>query len=335
MGRMLETFKPNELKNLSGPESRVPDAKNRSGPEPPPAPVSPNSDAEEYLFIEVGGPDKKIDASPAVLAAPGPAGRSAGSPLPEKRTEARTTNPAGSAKPPSAALAPTLTAAGPMAIHFEAWPLRHAGGAVAPEIITYHHPEHPISKQYGELVAKMLEDPQARVVIGAGAMPQAGTTTVMLNVAFSACRGKGQRVAVVEGHLARPALAVRLGLGAIPGLQDVLAGKLALETAVVATGQPALHVLTAGAHPNDGKILVSEAFPWLLAWLRERFDIILVDAPDLSAAEALAPLAAAGDAFYLVLPEQALPPQIHVYTQTVSRLRGRLRGLIHTHFENV
>src|SRR5207249_3667276 len=85
---------------------------------------------------------------------------------------------------------------------------------------------------------------------------------------------------LVEANWQRPALAQRLGLIQPPGLCDVFAGVTALEHAVIPTARPQLFALTAAARPHAEPVSPG-AWSWVLHWLRERFDVILVDAPDL------------------------------------------------------
>ena len=59
----------------------------------------------------------------------------------------------------------------------------------------------------------------------AGAADDVGTSTVLLNLAVTLARQEAT-VTVVDAHLARPALADRLGLPPAPGLREVLAGQM-------------------------------------------------------------------------------------------------------------
>jgi Mrp family chromosome partitioning ATPase len=277
---------------------------------------------DEYLYIEVGGPGKKLDASPCVLATaaretlPGPA------------------LPVESKSPPVAA--PVLRPAQPMSVAFESWPAKgQPASYVAPEIITYHQPDHPASKQYAELCAKVTDGlGKTPVLLFSGAAEKSGTTTVLLNLAFSASR-QGCRVAVVEGNLAQPALAERLGLEAAAGWHEFLSGQVGLEKAVQPTAQPRLFALVAGTGARDS-VLSPEAYRWVLGWLRQRFDLLLIDAPNVGDQAALATLLPASDGIYLVLPQTASESsQLGDTAQSIIRMGGRLRGLIHTQFESL
>src|SRR5207244_7693371 len=88
---------------------------------------------------------------------------------------------------PGAATAPIMPRARPMSVAFEPWPPHgQLSRLVAPEIITYHQPDHPASKQYAELFEKVSDGlGNSPVLLFSGAAAKSGTTTVLLNLAFS------------------------------------------------------------------------------------------------------------------------------------------------------
>ncbi len=263
----------------------------------------------EVPYIEVGGPGKQVELSPSLVPHP----------------------PQPKVQPPHVVVKPAavdLSEARPMLVAYEPWPAG-AGGSVAPEVITYHQPEHPVSQEYAVLCGRMLSSLASQVVLLSGIQPRVGTTTVLLNLAVTAVRTDARQVVLVDASWSSPALAARLGLPVLGGAQDVLAGTLALEQAIVATPLSGLSLLPPG---KSGGPLSGEALSWLLAWLRERFDVVLIDGPPLTESAALAILAPACDALYAVLPQGDAPGN-RAIAQAVPRLGGRLRGLIHTRFE--
>src|SRR5437764_1222048 len=97
----------------------------------------------------------------------------------------------------------------------------------APELIAFHQPDHPISGQYRDLATGLLAQTpaeQPRVLFFTSSAPGAGTTTVVLNTAVTLARDNLLRVAVLDAHLRRAAVAGRLGLPDGAGLREVLAG---------------------------------------------------------------------------------------------------------------
>ncbi|MFO0969056.1 MAG: cellulose synthase operon protein YhjQ/BcsQ [Gemmataceae bacterium] len=285
----------------------------------------------EVPFIEVGGP-RKMDASPQVLAAPQPAQPRLQPP------HAPTEKALASTAPVAAARAVEVTPARPMSVAFEAWPTpRKLGRTVAGEVIAYHQPDHPISRQYALLLEQMtqtLRDGRG-VLLLAGIRSLVGTTTVLLNLAVACARQKQQRVVVWEAAPAKTAMSVRLGVEAGAGVAEVLCGAAALEKAILEGPAPGLFLLPAQGDDQRGvaTLCSPEAARWLLSWLRDRFDLVLIDGPNLDNSLALGVLAPLADELYLVAPQtekHLLHPGL---AQTIARLGGRLRGLVHTQFE--
>jgi Mrp family chromosome partitioning ATPase len=315
MGRMLETMKLGEGR-------RVPLAISK------PAEGTPVQDCvvdweigEEVPYVEVGGPGKKVELSPGLLkhapqAAPQP---------PHLPVESA----------PALAKAKTvnLTETKPMTAAFEPWPAPAPTPlGISTEIITYHKPDHAASKEYAGLLATMrgaLKTDAANALILIGLKPRVGVSTVLLNLAVSAALKQKARVMVVDANAQRSGLAQRLGHAGSAGLVEVMDGTLALEQAIVKTGIGSLHLLPAGASSKNR--LTSEAMTWLMARLRERYDLIFIDGPTMEDAADLAVQVPQADGIYLVLPQgEAASRGI---AQTISRMGGRLCGLIHTHFE--
>jgi Mrp family chromosome partitioning ATPase len=315
MAKLLETLRQvNRPSAAPAPVLPVPSAKATA--EPLPRTVADEEwPEEETPFIEVGGPGKKVESSKALSAAINQA-------LPTKTTIT-----------PAPLAAPLKKPAAPLTVVFEAWPngkLR----PIAPEIITYHQPDHPVSKQYAALFQSVTEGlGKSPVLLFVGGTAGSGATTVLLNLAFSACRQK-RRVALIDANLRRPAVAERLGLAASPGWSDLLAGRIGLEKALQKTAEPHLCILHAGTAASQTG-MPPEAFQWVTGWIRERFDFILIDAPDVGSGD-LKTFISSADGLYLILP-QGTPEseRLNEMTQNIVRMGGHLRGLIHTHFQNL
>lgn len=322
MGRMLEAFKLLDPHRLQ--PADAPTAPHLAWPRPV-SPAPPPATDEEVPFIEVGGPRTTMEASPQVLAAGAKLGQ----------------------KPPAAPSGPRLRAVAPPAfgdaptrvmsvalrpLPADASPSEPAQQRFAPELIAFHRSEHLVSEQYralAESIAGQLPTGRAQVVLLTALTPEAGTTTVLLNAAITFARQGRLRVAVVEANLRRPALARRLGLPEAPGLRDFLAGTSTLTAILRETGQPNLLALTAG----DGGALpaLSDALRPVLRQLRDRFDLVLVDAPCWDGRPDMVALGAACDVVYLVLPEsEAGTADADAWVNTLPQQGARLRGCIVT-----
>src|SRR5262249_24720304 len=117
---------------------------------------------------------------------------------------------------------------------------------IAPELLAFHNPAHPVSDQYRELLGAILTAcPGSATTLFTASAAGAGTTTVVLNLALTAAR-PGRRVVVVDVTARRPAVATRLALCDRPGLGEVLAATATLDEALQETEQPGLAALTGG-----------------------------------------------------------------------------------------
>src|SRR5262245_18181790 len=131
MGRMLDS-----LNQVNGQHGSASEAKEAAPPAATPMPVPPappSRDDEAFPYVEVGGPGKKMDASPCMLAA--------GAATPKKGSSAPTASTKVSS-PPS--LVPTLTEPQPPAARLETWPASRSNSAMARDIIAFHQPDHAI-----------------------------------------------------------------------------------------------------------------------------------------------------------------------------------------------
>lgn len=322
MGRMLETLKLGESR-------RAPVAISKSEAAPVQDCVTDWEIAEEVPYIEVGGPNKKVELSPGLMKHPPQA-----APRPPHLPAEPAPAPAAVAVKPMTAY---VTPAKPMAVAYEPWPgPMPAPAGVSPEVIAYHQPEHATSKEYAALLQTLstgMKTGSAGVLLLAGLTPKVGTSTVLLNLAVLAAQAQKLRVILLDGNGQRPDLAQRLGQSASAGFTDVLEGTVALEQAIVKTGIGALHVLPTGTSTKTHRPLTAEAMSWLIAWLRDRYDLILIDGPATEDAAGLAVHLPYADGAYLVLPRGATATGHEGLAQTLRRMGGRLCGLIHTHFD--
>ncbi len=270
MARLLEAMKHAET--ALRPPHAAPEPVRAAPPVPPSAANFDEGDAS-VPFIEVG-PSRFVEASPDVLArrpSPPP-------PVPASPDVAR-----------SVSFRPLPAAAGVPA-------------AIAPEVMAFHQPDHPVSGQYRELLGAVLAAVPGRVapaLLFTGSAAGAGTTDVVVNLAVTAAR-HGRRVIVVDVNAVRPAVAARLGLCDRPGLSEVLAGLAPLDDALQQTGQPGLVALTSGS-PAVAPPRGAEVYRSLLRLLRQRSDLILLDAPRWDARPEVTAPGGASDAAFLVL----------------------------------
>ena len=119
-----------------------------------------------------------------------------------------------------------------------------------------------------------------------------GRTSVAIGLA-TAYAASGCSVALVDADMRNPHVGAVLGLRPGQGLAEVLRG-VPLDSVLRYSGEPdsGFHVLTAGQRlVGSADLLASVAMSTLMAALRDRFDVVVVDTP---------PLLAVSDALALV-----------------------------------
>ena len=321
MGRMLEILKTRDESRSLLLDTKEPPKVSRE------VVVDWSMREEEVPFIEFG-PNRSMDGSARVLAAPAPT-------APTPRVEPAQQPPVSPPHPPTEqALAKTVLSAQllepkPLNVRFEPFAGLYEIGKIAADIITYHQPNHPISQQYVALASQLLQNDGVKVLLFSGVRPSVGTSTVLLNLAVAATQQAQKSVAIIDAQRNRPGLADKLGVKPFAFLQDVLAGTVAIEQALIKSPLPRLALLAATAsHPEIA--LGVEALTWILSNLKDRNDLVLIDGASLDEQTDLSLFAPLADAMYLVTPQDEPASLGRGLAQTVSRLGGRLRGLLHT-----
>jgi Mrp family chromosome partitioning ATPase len=284
MGRMFDVLRQAEATRDAG--------------EAPTAPTSAPEDFvfdatnEEVPFIEVG-PARSVEASPAVLAVQSPRLRIA--PFVEAQRDAEADRPRD-----GDTLAPSVRPSTPAAsVSLRALPARAPEQRFAPDLIAYHHPDHPSAAEYRAVAAALLAPGTSGVRLCMGIADAVGTTSVVLNLAVCLATTAGLRVIVVDANVSRPAVAERLGLRGRPGLAEVLDGSESLDRVLQPTGVERLTALTAGQFDgHKARAKIGEACRPVLRLLRDRCDVVLIDG-GLDADD----LGRISDAVYLVVPQ--------------------------------
>ena len=111
-------------------------------------------------------------------------------------------------------------------------------------------------------------------------------------------------VVVVDADLRSSALSRLFGIHGALGLTEVLAGRTTLDAALHSSDGGRLMVLPAGGRPsNPGELLATPTMREVLAELRRRFEVVLIDAPAISEVTDAAVLGSFDSSTLLVLAE--------------------------------
>lgn len=162
----------------------------------------------------------------------------------------------------------------------------------AAELAVRKHPGSVLTESYRQASAALLplmDRNGHQTLLLMGGLPGSGTTTVATNLA-AAASAAGRRVLVVDANFRRPRLAEAMGVnGAGAGLADVLSGGASIDEAVVEAD--GVSVMPVGSPANRVfDRLNNGTFDSMLSQLRDRYDLVIFDAP---------PAVVSGDAMML------------------------------------
>jgi len=163
----------------------------------------------------------------------------------------------------------------------------------------------PLAEEFRQLrtnVQVYALDRQRKSILVTSATAGEGRTTTVCNLGLTMAKA-GARVVVIDADLRSPSIARYLGVPSTPGLTDVLEVGLPVESAVRPVGQM-LDALPSGlCPPNPSELLGSQQMADLLASLREKYDVVLIDTSPLLPVTDAAVLALRVDAVLVVTRE--------------------------------
>ena len=202
-------------------------------------------------------------------------------------------------------------------------------------LVALHLPDHPISGEYRTLrdeVRSQLPEPIPRVLWFTAAAGEAGTTSVLLNLAITLAKESAPRVLVVDANSDRASIADKFALAkSAPGLAEVLAQKIPLAWAVQASTMPNLQILPAGVAMAATGATIGQDFPKLIEQLRQWYDWVLIDSGVWGAMPERDAVCSTADAIYLVSRESDVErSEFSGLRGWVKELGGLLRGYVAT-----
>jgi Mrp family chromosome partitioning ATPase len=228
----------------------------------------------------------------------------------------------------------------PLSVAFQPFGSFHcieaATGLIAPELIVYHQPEQSASQEFRTAasgIQQQLATGGTHILMFTAVSARAGTTTTVLNLAFTWAKHEKRKVLVVDAAEARAAVAAKMGLSNTPGLTDVLKGTVPLAQALQETKQANCWILAAGETPIQPTTAPTpKAMRDLLRQARKQFDLILLDTLPWNDDSATIALACGADGVYLVLRQvETKTPKVDDVIQRIQRHDIFLGGCVITH----
>ncbi len=201
------------------------------------------------------------------------------------------------------------------------------------DLITLTDPQSPAAEAYRTLRTNLefagLDQP-VRAVLFTAPTAEVDTATTVANLAVTIAQTE-RDVLVVDANLRQPRLHAVFGLENTRGLTDMVAADAPFDgPPIQQTEVPHLHVLPAGPTPlSPADVLDSKRLLGIWEGLRERFDMVLVNAPPVLAVADAAILAPRMDGVLLVLRAGHTRRQHALAAkERLERVRARLLGAV-------
>lgn len=191
------------------------------------------------------------------------------------------------------------------------------------------------TKQFADMCANLRltgilpgqwRTPQGAVLLVTSARAAEGKTTVAVGMAAAAARG-GRTVLIIDGNVREPG--THLALGVNPsgfGLSGLLKGmgQDNLDGAVQRCNIPGLWLLPAGAPVEDPTMMLEQRLSSIVAPLRKKTDLIIIDGPSLLSSADASLMASMVDGVALVLDSR------YDKIPLLLRVKELLNSLTHT-----
>jgi succinoglycan biosynthesis transport protein ExoP len=159
--------------------------------------------------------------------------------------------------------------------------------------------------------------------------PGEGKSTTIYNLAV-VCAQAGQSVILVDCDLRRPTLHELIGVSNERGLSNYLRGEGEAAAFVQRTAIPKLHVLAAGNMPmSDIGVLAGDKIRHMLDDLKQRYDLVLVDAPPVLGISDGSIIAREVEYVILVIQHRRYPREISLRAKrAIEEVHGNCVGMV-------
>jgi len=151
----------------------------------------------------------------------------------------------------------------------------------SPELPVLAEPRSIAAEKFRRLKTRLAGEygTSVRVLVVTSPAPNEGKSVVAANLALAFAEDSVPTL-LVDVDLRRPSIHRWLSPAPAVGLSEILQGKADIDHGLIAVKDTSLTVLPGGqAIQEPGGLLASEAFPYIIAELRERFGRVVIDTP--------------------------------------------------------
>lgn len=191
-----------------------------------------------------------------------------------------------------------------------------------------HH--NPILEAFRTLrtsITFSAKEKNLKSIVITSSIPEEGKSLVSANLSASLAQA-GQKTIAIDADLRKGSLHRFFGLQREKGLSDYLSGSIGRDEIIKLTNVENLSIITMGHHPdNPPELFSSPLFTELLAYLGEKYDRIIIDAPPAITVTEGAMLGSMADAVILVILGGEVPEALVNRTlEIVENSGGRVIG---------
>jgi capsular exopolysaccharide synthesis family protein len=199
------------------------------------------------------------------------------------------------------------------------------------QLETILRPTSPASEAYRTVGVNLRyggPEPRPKSILFTSAGPDDGKSAAMANVGVALAQGNAQ-IVLIDADLRNPSLHEVFGVSNAQGL-TTLASSPSSELPVQETDVPGLKLVASGPAPtNATEVLSSPGVVQLIERLRSDADLVLVDAPPVTAAADTSMLAARLDGVILVVDSQRTRRQdARRAKDQLERVNARILGVL-------
>lgn len=206
-------------------------------------------------------------------------------------------------------------------------------------LIIKNDPRSGIAEQYRTIRTNLkfsFLNPNFKILSIMSALPSEGKSTVSANLAV-AWAEEAKHVLLVDTDLRRPTVHRTFKVPNRYGLSTIItssSNSVNINEMIDKTKIENLDVLTSGpTPPNPSELLGSERFTQLLDFLKERYDLIILDAPPVDTVTDGQIVAADADGVALVVPQGiATKDAVSRAVQLLRQAKANILGVIMNRF---
>ncbi|RPJ48851.1 MAG: polysaccharide biosynthesis tyrosine autokinase [Candidatus Latescibacterota bacterium] len=179
-------------------------------------------------------------------------------------------------------------------------------------------------------LGKTLGGITGKAIVFASSVEGEGTTTVIAEYAASLGGTKDRAALLVDANFRAPRLHEFFGVPNEKGLADVLLGTADLASAAIPIGEEQLHLLPTGVTTTTpGALLTFTRLTRFLAEAKQRYALVLIDAPPIISYTETTILASVADGLALVVESERTKREIVKRARdTIEETKGNILGVV-------